>query len=319
MEITCSIGDYGYKKISISIRLKLLNDMNNSVNGNRKTNIINAITVDVEDYYQVSAFSKQIDKQKWDEFPSRVNHNTRRILKIFDDKKINSTFFVLGWIAERYPELIKEISDCGHEIASHGYSHDLIYDQTPNVFRDEAKRSKDLLEDIINKTVLGYRAASYSITRESIWAIDILIELGFKYDSSIFPIIHDRYGIPGGETAPHILRTNKGKSIIEFPLSTVGTKKIRLPISGGGYFRLFPYWISKKGLNRINSHESIPFIFYMHPWEIDKDQPRIKSKMISEFRHYNNIKKFEDRLIKLLDDFKFDTVSAVLTDSGLLQ
>jgi polysaccharide deacetylase family protein (PEP-CTERM system associated) len=293
--------------------------MNNLEVSKKGNNIVNAMTVDVEDYFQVSAFSKQIDKHNWDEFPSRVSQNTNRILKIFDDKKINGTFFVLGWIAERYPALIKEISDCGHEIASHGYSHDLIYNQASNIFRDEAKRSKDLLEDIINKSVLGYRAASYSITQESIWAIDILIELGFKYDSSIFPIIHDRYGIPGGETAPYLFETSKGKSIIEFPLSTVGTKKIRLPISGGGYFRLFPYWVSKKGLNRINKHENIPFIFYLHPWEIDKDQPRIKSKMISEFRHYNNINKFEDRLIRLLDDFDFDTVSAVLTDSGLLQ
>jgi polysaccharide deacetylase family protein (PEP-CTERM system associated) len=292
--------------------------MINSLDDIGTNKIINAITVDVEDYFQVSAFSMHIDKLNWDEYAPRVEQNTSRILKIFDDKNIKGTFFVLGWIAEKFPSLIKEISDCGHEIASHGYSHDLIYNQTPDVFRDETMRSKEMLEDIINCSVIGYRAASYSITRESIWAIDILAEIGFKYDSSIFPIIHDRYGIPGGKTSPYIYNTNDGNSIIEFPLSTIGTKKIRFPVSGGGYFRILPYWISKLGLNIINKRESMPFIFYMHPWEIDEGQPKIKSNMLSEFRHYTNIHKFEVRLKKLITDFKFDTVSSVLNNSGLL-
>ncbi|MES9851637.1 MAG: XrtA system polysaccharide deacetylase [Candidatus Thiodiazotropha sp. L084R] len=274
--------------------------------------IINAITVDVEDYYQVSAFNKQVEKAKWETFESRVYNNTHRILKIFDEKEIKGTFFILGWVAERNQKLVKEIHDLGHEVACHGYSHDLVYKQTPEQFLEETSKSKQILEDIVGASVNGYRAASYSITSKSLWAIDILSECGFTYDSSIFPIIHDRYGIPGADTKPHIFQTDKGNKIVEFPLSTVGVLNRRFPISGGGYFRLFPYWLSNKGLSRVNNHDNVPFIFYMHPWEIDEGQPKIKSSMLSEFRHYNNIDKFETRLLKLIDDFEFSTVSDVL-------
>ncbi|MES9927377.1 MAG: XrtA system polysaccharide deacetylase [Candidatus Thiodiazotropha sp. 6PDIVS] len=274
--------------------------------------IINAITVDVEDYYQVSAFNKQVEKAKWETFESRVYNNTHRILKIFDEKEIKGTFFILGWVAERNQKLVKEIHNLGHEVACHGYSHDLVYKQTPEQFLEETSKSKQILEDIVGASVNGYRAASYSITSKSLWAIDILSECGFTYDSSIFPIIHDRYGIPGADTKPHIFQTDKGNKIVEFPLSTVGVLNRRFPISGGGYFRLFPYWLSNKGLYRVNNHDNVPFIFYMHPWEIDEGQPKIKSSMLSEFRHYNNIDKFETRLLKLIDDFEFSTVSDVL-------
>lgn len=274
--------------------------------------MINAITVDVEDYYQVSAFNKQVQKEQWESYESRVFNNTHRILKIFDDKKIKGTFFVLGWVAERNQKLIREIHDLGHEVACHGYSHDLIYKQTPEQFLEETSKSKKILEDIIGTSVNGYRAASYSITSKSLWALDILAECGFTYDSSIFPIMHDRYGIPGADTKPHISQTEKGNKIVEFPLSTVGVLNRRFPVSGGGYFRLFPYWLSKAGLRRVNKHDNVPFIFYMHPWEIDEGQPKIKSSMLSEFRHYNNIDKFETRLLKLIDDFEFSTVSDVL-------
>jgi polysaccharide deacetylase family protein (PEP-CTERM system associated) len=279
--------------------------------------LVNAITVDVEDYYQVSAFSKQVNKSSWPEYESRVERNTQRILEIFGAHSVLGTFFVLGWVAERYPKLIKDISEHGHEVASHGYSHDLVYDQTPETFMEETKRSKGAIEDITGEQVRGYRAASYSITQKSIWALDILAELGFKYDSSIFPIMHDRYGIPGAKTEPHHLKTEKGNSIIEFPLSTVGIAKTRFPVSGGGYFRLLPYWLTSKGLKTINQRDQIPFIFYMHPWEIDKDQPRIKSSLLSQFRHYNNLGKFEGRLKNLLEEFKFASVEDVLTRSGL--
>ncbi|MCG8099194.1 MAG: DUF3473 domain-containing protein, partial [Candidatus Thiodiazotropha taylori] len=238
---------------------------------------INAITVDVEDYYQVSAFNKQVTKADWEGYESRVYDNTHRILKIFDDNSIKGTFFVLGWVAERNKKLITEISELGHEVACHGYSHDLVYNQTPDKFLEETRKSKAILEDIIGKPIKGYRAASYSITERSLWALDILTECGFSYDSSIFPIMHDRYGIPGAKTMPHRLKTVKGNEIIEFPLSTVGIAKRRLPVSGGGYFRLFPYWLSKAGLNRVNRNDQMPFIFYMHPWEIDEGQPKIKS------------------------------------------
>ncbi|MBW9256987.1 MAG: DUF3473 domain-containing protein [Candidatus Thiodiazotropha sp. (ex. Lucinisca nassula)] len=273
---------------------------------------INAITVDVEDYYQVSAFNKQVTKADWEGYESRVYDNTHRILKIFDDNSIKGTFFVLGWVAERNKKLITEISELGHEVACHGYSHDLVYNQTPDKFLEETKKSKAILEEIIGKPIKGYRAASYSITEKSLWALDILTECGFSYDSSIFPIMHDRYGIPGAKTMPHRLKTAKGNEIIEFPLSTVGIAKRRLPVSGGGYFRLFPYWLSKAGLNRVNRNDQMPFIFYMHPWEIDEGQPKIKSSRLSEFRHYNNIDKFETRLLKLIRDFEFSTASDVL-------
>ncbi|MEJ2610836.1 MAG: DUF3473 domain-containing protein [Candidatus Thiodiazotropha sp.] len=289
--------------------------MTHSVNVNNRagcTNITNAITVDVEDYYQVSAFAKQIKKDVWESFESRVERNTHRLLDIFEKKKIKGTFFVLGWVAERNQKLVKEIADQGHEVACHGYSHDLIYNQTPEQFLEETSRAKEIIEDIIGVKVKGYRAASYSIISKSLWALDILSELGFEYDSSIFPIMHDRYGIPGAQTIPHILETEKGNRIIEYPLSTVGFSKRRFPVSGGGYFRLFPYWLSKAGLKRVNVHDQVPFIFYMHPWEIDEGQPRIESSRLSKFRHYNNIDKFEVRLLRLIDDFEFSTVSNVL-------
>jgi polysaccharide deacetylase family protein (PEP-CTERM system associated) len=291
-----------------------------AVNTNRQIlnsgEMLNAMTVDVEDYYQVSAFAKQVTKADWEGFESRVEGNTHRILDIFDENGFKATFFVLGWIAERHPELIREISNRGHEVASHGYSHDLIYRQTPEIFRDETSRSKQVLEDIVGLPVKGYRAASYSITRQSLWALDILCDLGFVYDSSIFPIMHDRYGIPGAKTVPHQYETENNQRIIEYPLSTVGLGRKRFPISGGGYFRLFPYWLTKAGLGRVNGKDRVPFIFYMHPWEIDEGQPRIKSSRLSEFRHYNNIDKFETRLRRLIRDFRFTTVSDVLQRLG---
>ncbi|MCU7801825.1 MAG: DUF3473 domain-containing protein [Candidatus Thiodiazotropha sp. (ex Lucinoma borealis)] len=278
--------------------------------------ILNAMTVDVEDYYQVSAFSKQIKKDDWGNFTSRVDLNTNHILDIFEKFKIKGTFFILGWVAEREQKLIRKISDQGHEIGCHGYRHDLVYNQTRDIFTEETQKSKRIIEDITGKAVNGYRAASYSITKKSIWAMDVLCEAGFKYDSSIFPIIHDRYGIPNAKTIPHVYNTESGNRIIEFPLSTIGIGNKRMPISGGGYFRLFPYWLTQLGLKKINKN-NLPFIFYMHPWEIDINQPKIKSTLLSEFRHYNNIDKFEARLISLINDFKFTTVSDVLQINGL--
>jgi polysaccharide deacetylase family protein (PEP-CTERM system associated) len=277
---------------------------------------INAMTVDVEDYFQVSAFAKNIDKTEWDNYPSRVNANTNLLLDLFDEYEVKATFFVLGWVAEREQQLIKRISELGHEVACHGYKHDLIYNQTKEVFTEETHKSKSILEDIIGKPVNGYRAASYSITAKSIWALDILCEEGFIYDSSIFPIVHDRYGIPDAKSVPHMYRTVSGNEIIEFPLSTVGFGNKRLPISGGGYFRLFPYWLTQKGLNIINN-KNIPFIFYLHPWEIDVEQPRIKSSLLSEFRHYQNLDKFKPRLARLIKQFRFSTVEKVLHQNGL--
>lgn len=279
--------------------------------------IKNALTVDVEDYFQVSAFAESIDQKDWDNHPLRVENNTRKILDMFDEAGQKATFFVLGWVAERQKDLVLEIANRGHEVACHGYSHQLIYNQTIDVFREETVRAKAILEDIIQKPVLGYRAASYSITEKSKWALDVLAESGFVYDSSIFPVRHDRYGMPDTPEHPYKLETPAGHSIIEFPLSTAKIINYRLPIAGGGYFRLYPYWLSKMGLSQINRQKK-PFIFYLHPWEVDPDQPRIDASWFSRFRHYNNLDKCENRLKNLLEDFQFGTTWDVLDSLGFV-
>ena len=278
--------------------------------------IRNALTVDVEDYFHVSAFAESIDRRDWDKQPLRVENNTRRLLDLFDEHQVKATFFVLGWVAERATNLVREIAARGHEVACHGYSHQLVYNQTPGVFREETLRSKHLLEDIVQTPVRGYRAASYSITERSRWALDIIAEAGFDYDSSIFPIRHDRYGIPGAPDYPHRLETPKGNSLVEFPLSTARLFNYRLPVAGGGYFRLYPYALTRAGLRQINRRQQ-PFIFYLHPWEIDPDQPRIAAHWFSRFRHYNNLDKCESRLRRLMNDFQFGTAWDVLNTLGL--
>ncbi len=275
------------------------------------------MTVDVEDYYQVSAFAKNIAPASWDTMESRVVRNTERILQIFDDNSIKATFFILGCVAEREPGLVRNIANEGHEIASHGYSHQLIYAQTPELFKEETIRSKQLLEDISAKAVNGYRAASYSITNKSLWALDILAEAGLKYDSSVFPVHHDNYGIPGSATEPHSIDLLNGKQIIEYPLSTYKLLGQTIPVAGGGYFRLYPYWLTRYFYRNINK-TSKPFVFYIHPWEIDPAQPRIKASWFSEFRHYNNLAKCENRLTRLLGEFGFSTMEDILKAQGLI-
>lgn len=280
--------------------------------------ITNALTIDVEDYYQVSAFADNVAYTDWGRHESRVERNTARILDIFSEAGVKATFFVLGWVASRHPMIVREIVARGHEVACHGYSHQLIYNQSPDEFRDETLTSKRLLEDQAQTSVLGYRAASYSITNKSLWALDILHDCGFVYDSSIFPIRHDRYGIPDAEQHPHIHRTPNGSSIVEFPVTALDMKLAKLPLGGGGYFRLFPYWLTRTGLKLVNSRTKSPFIFYLHPWEIDVEQPRLNGNWLSRFRHYNNLERCENRLEKLLKDFAFAPVKSVLGDMGLL-
>ncbi len=271
----------------------------------------NAFTVDVEDYFQVSAFAANVRKDDWDSYESRVAGNTGRILDLLDAHGVTGTFFVLGWVAARHPGLVREIRSRGHEIACHGFSHDLVYNQTPEVFRQETVRAKTVLEDTIGEPVAGYRAASYSVTRRSLWAIDILIEAGVSYDSSIFPINHDRYGIPAAPRLPFRLEANAG-SIREFPLSTVRYGALRLPIAGGGYFRLLPYFYTRLGFSRVNRTEHAPAVFYMHPWEIDTGQPRLQGSMLSRLRHYTNIDVCERRLERLLNEFHWAPMGTVL-------
>jgi polysaccharide deacetylase family protein (PEP-CTERM system associated) len=278
---------------------------------------MNGLSVDVEDYFHVAALAESIRVEDWPKITPRVADNTRRMLDLFDYYNAKATFFVLGWVAERFPELVREINSNGHEVACHGYSHQLVYEQSLRVFYDETRKSKAILEDILGKPVTGYRAASYSITRESLWALDVLSELGFKYDSSIFPIRHDRYGIPGAEPLPHKLKTPNGNQIIEFPLTTCCLFGFKLPVSGGGYFRLYPYALSKFLLSRAQKNQT-PIVFYLHPWEIDHAQPRVKVSALSTFRHYRNLGKCEQRLERLLRDFTFSTMSDVLTAYKLL-
>lgn len=278
--------------------------------------ITNVLTIDVEDYFHVAALSKSITSSDWDSQDCRVENNTYHLLDLFEQYSATVTFFVLGWVAERYPHLVKEIDKRGHEVASHGYGHQLIYSQTPEEFKQETISSKQLLEDLTGKVVNGYRAASYSITKKSLWALDILAEAGFTYDSSIFPVYHDNYGIPDSPRFPHVLKSPKGHSLVEYPLSTYRFLGQSIPVAGGGYFRLYPYWLSRlfyKSLNKKNN----PFVFYVHPWEIDPDQPRVKASWFSEFRHYNNLDICEARLRKLLTEFKFISMQSKLTELDL--
>jgi polysaccharide deacetylase family protein (PEP-CTERM system associated) len=280
--------------------------------------ITNALTVDVEDYFHVAALAPSIPRDTWDTRESRVTANTRRLLALFADFDVKATFFVLGWVAERHPGLIREIASGGHEVACHGFSHRLVYEQTPEEFREETIRSKKLLEDITGRAVEGYRAASYSIVKESLWAIDILIDQGFAYDSSIFPVHHDRYGIPDADRKPHRMTGRNGGTIVEWPLATANLAGYRLPVAGGGYFRLLPYSLTRWGLASINSKEARPFIFYLHPWEVDPDQPRVPASTLSRFRHYTNLDKCEQRLRRLLGEFRFGTARQGLADLDLL-
>jgi polysaccharide deacetylase family protein (PEP-CTERM system associated) len=273
--------------------------------------IKNALTVDVEDYFQVAALKEAVDWSDWPNMEYRVERNTDRLLELFDHQNVKATFFVLGWVAERSPDLVRRIQAQGHEIASHGYSHELVYTQSPETFRHETRKSKQILEDITGSPITGYRAASYSITAQSRWALDVLCEEGFTWDSSIFPVHHDRYGMPGTPHEPYILESPSGATLKEFPLSTCPVGSYRMPIAGGGYFRLYPYALSRWGLGKIN-RAGQPFIFYLHPWEIDPGQPRLKVKAFSRFRHYNNLSVCYDRLRRLLGDFQFGSVSDVM-------
>ena len=286
-------------------------------NNNDTTRIANALTIDVEDYFQVAALAEAVDREDWHSMEYRVEANTHRLLELLERHETRATFFTLGWVAEKSPGLVRDIQKAGHEVASHGYSHQLIYNQTPEVFREETRRSKKILEDITGEPITGYRAASYSITNQSRWALDILAEEGFVWDSSIFPVHHDRYGMPGTPRWPHRLTTDNGHELAEFPLSTLKFPGYNLPIAGGGYFRLFPYWFSRWGLGSIN-RQGQPFVFYLHPWEVDPGQPRLDVKWFSRFRHYNNLDVCEHRLEQLLGHFRFTAMGDVLRNQQLL-
>jgi len=280
--------------------------------------MLNALTIDVEDYYHVSAFEAVVPFADWERYESRVEKNTHRILDLLDAHTTKATFFVLGWVVERHPELIRTLVARGHEVASHGYAHRRVYTQTPEQFRTETRRSKRLLEDTLGQPIRGYRAASYSITVQSLWALDVLREEGFMYDSSIFPIRHDLYGIPSHPRFCYVIPVPSGAPLVEFPLSTLRLGGTNFPIAGGGYLRLFPYAYTRWGIRYLNRREGQPAVVYLHPWELDPEQPRLPAGKLSRFRHYTNLHRMEERFVRLLQDFSFGTMSEVLQTRGLL-
>ena len=274
------------------------------------TRVVNAMTVDVEDYFHASAYDRVVSRSSWAGRDSRVVKNTETLLESFDQAGVHATFFVLGWVAERFPQLVRDIADRGHEIASHGFHHQLIYLLTPDQFREDVRRAKATIEEAAGCTVRGYRAPSFSIVRDSLWALDVLIEEGHSYDASIFPIRHHRYGIADAPRQAHRIDTPSG-SIAEVPSSTVRLGQHNMPIAGGGYFRLLPYAWTRWGMARLNDAGE-PAVFYIHPWEIDVDQPRLPVGRLTALRHYGGLDRTLGRLEILCKDFSFNTVSAML-------
>lgn len=273
------------------------------------TTITNALTVDVEDYFQVSAFEPHIHRSDWDSIPCRVERNMDRILDLFAEQGVHATFFTLGWVAERYPHLVRRIVDEGHELASHGYEHVRVINQDSAAFEADVTRTKQLLEDLGGVEVKGYRAASYSIGEKNLWALDVLHEAGYRYSSSIYPIKHDLYGMP---SAPRFAFRPKPDGILEIPVTTVMVGGRKLPCGGGGYFRLFPYRLSRWAMKRVNDQDRQACLFYFHPWEIDPDQPRQQGLPLkTRFRHYLNLGRTEGRLRRLLRDFRWDRMDRV--------
>ena len=259
----------------------------------------NVVSVDVEDYFHVEAFADVVDRNQWGSYPCRVEANTQRLLDLFDATGVKATFFILGWVAERYPGLVRQIVEHGHEPACHSYWHRLVYKLTPEEFRADTLRAKHCIEQAAGQAVYGYRAPSFSITTRSAWALDVLAELGFRYDSSVFPVQHDVYGVPDAPRGPFVVNTGSGP-MTEFPLATFRFRNgPNLPVAGGGYLRIFPYWYTKMGVQQAWK-EGLPVISYVHPWEVDPEQPRLNGRFKSRLRHYTNLAKTEKRLRKLI-------------------
>ena len=279
------------------------------MNGDAPT-IRNALTVDVEDYFQVSALAPHIPRSSWDSRDCRIERNVDRILALFDDHDAKATFFTLGWIAERYPQAVRRIVDAGHELASHGYGHERVSDLDAQAFRDDIDRARKILEDISGSPIRGYRAPSFSIGTKNLWALEILRETGHHYSSSIYPVRHDHYGMPEAPRHPH--RPLGLQGVLELPPATMTLRGRNLPAGGGGYFRLLPYAVSRMALNHINRRDGMSGIFYFHPWEIDPGQPRVAGVSLkTRFRHYLNLHRMERRLGRLLTDFSWGRMDQV--------
>jgi polysaccharide deacetylase family protein (PEP-CTERM system associated) len=278
----------------------------------------NALTFDVEEYFHAEAFARAVRPEEWPSLQSRVVDTTERILDLLDYADVRATFFVLGWVAERHPELVREIAARRHEVACHGYGHRMIQQLGRQEFAEDVRRAKKILEDVAGTAVIGYRAATFSVVRETLWSLEVLSEAGFRYDSSVFPIVHDRYGIPDAPRFPYRIAVGGSSEIAEFPLSTLALLRYRLPVAGGGYFRLFPYRLTRWAIRHINRGEGQPAIVYLHPWELDAHQPRLPAAWLSQLRHSVNTRTTEDKLRRLLRDFRFAPAEEVLAEAGVL-
>lgn len=274
----------------------------------------NALTVDLEDYYHVSAFADQIDPGAWESRSSRVEANTHRLLELFEAADCTATFFTLGWLALRHPQLIRLIAEAGHEIACHSHRHKYVYALTPDEFREDTLQAKQALEDAARRPIFGYRAPSFSITKDSLWAYEVLAELGFQYDSSVFPVSHPNYGMPQAPRFPYRVSTPAG-DILEFPLPTLDLLGRRSPFGGGAYLRFLPGWYTEWAIRSVNESEANPVCVYLHPWEIDPEQPRMKGPITSRLRHYMGLGTTEKKLRNLLKQFEFCTLSRLIEES----
>jgi len=277
--------------------------------GFRCIGLPNAMTVDIEDYFQVSAFDQQVSREDWDRIPSRICSNVERILDLFERENVSATFFTLGWVCERFPEIVRAIAAAGHEIASHGHEHSRVSTFTQEQYRKDVEGTRKRLEDISGTAVVGYRAPSFSIGQKTLWAYDVLREAGYSYSSSVYPIQHDHYGLPN---APRFPFRSSSDGLLEIPMSTLSFLGRNWPCSGGGYFRLLPLRYSLWAVRRINEQEKMPAVFYFHPWEIDPGQPRIDGVPAkAKFRHYVNLDKFECRLTQMLQSFNWDRMDRI--------
>jgi polysaccharide deacetylase family protein (PEP-CTERM system associated) len=281
--------------------------------------MLNALTFDVEEYYQVEAFRDLVTVDDWSRLPSRVDASTRLLLDLLEAHQVSATFFVVGWVAERHPGLVREIQQRGHEVGCHGYWHRPIYSMEPAAFREDVRRARAAIEDVTGAPLLGYRAPTCSVVRSTWWALDILAEEGFRYDSSVFPIRHDRYGIPDAPRFPHRIELAHDRGILEVPMTTIRLGGQNLPFAGGGYFRLLPYPVIRAGVRRVNEREGEPAVVYLHPWEVDPDQPRMAVHGLQRFRHYVNLSRTAGKLAALVQDFAFAPLIDVLRQRCLLE
>jgi len=277
----------------------------------------NALSFDLEDYYHVSAFAEQISAEEWQNFASRVERNTNAVLELLADSGQRATFFTLGWVAEKYPQLIRQIADASHEIACHSHRHRLIYQMTPQEFLEDTYRAKNVLEQAGGQLVRGYRAPSFSLTENSLWAFNVLAELGFTYDSSIFPVRHPNYGMPAAPRTPFRVDTPFGP-IVEFPMPTLELAGRRSPIGGGAYLRLLPYWYTRWAMRYLNRSEQRPVCVHLHPWELDPEQPKMQGRLTARIRHYIGLRGVQKKLRRMLRDFEFAPMGELIPDQKLL-